>query len=155
MFWFFIVVFVIVYMFGHQIVWYIKKFFTPFSGRIKNFGDVNGFLANYKIFKFGLYIDSDIGYVSSYIVSVRQIRPIWFPKRIPPYEGFFLKKGAYITCNLQKDKLLRTFVWDHRDEINREFDRNEEYIVSTARNAKIEKENAKAKRDFEKQIKNS
>ena len=149
--WFFIVVFVIIlYMFGSQIIWYIKKIFTPFSGRIKNFGDVNGFLANYKIFEFGLHIDSDIGYVSSYIVSVRQIRPGWFPRR-----GFFVKKGAYIMGGLQENKLLRTFVWDHRNEINNQFDHDEEYIVSTARNAKIEKENAKARRDFEKKIKNS
>lgn len=152
MFWFLIVVFVIIlYMFGPQIAWYIKKFFTPFSGRIKNFGDVNSFLANYKIFEFGLHIDSDIGYVSSYIVSVRQIRPRWFPRE----RGFFVKKGAYIMGDLQENKLLRTFVWDNRDEINKEFDRNEEDIVSKARNAKIEKENAKARRDFENQIKNS
>jgi hypothetical protein len=107
-------------------------------------------LANYKIFKFGLYIDSDIGYVSSYIVSVRQIRPRWFPKQ----KGFFLKKGVYIEDNLS-DTLLRTFVWEHRDEINKQFDSNDEYIARKARDARIEKENAKAKRDFENKIKNS
>lgn len=151
MFWFLVVVFAIIfYLFWPQIAWRIDKIFIPFSGKIKDLGDVNGFLANYKIFKFDLRIDSDIGYVSSYIVSVRQIRPRWFPKQ----KGFFLKKGVYIEDNLS-DTLLRTFVWEHRDEINKQFDSNDEYIARKARDARIEKENAKAKRDFENKIKNS
>ena len=117
MFWFFIIVFVIIlYIFGPQIIWYIKKIFTPFSGRIENLEDVNGFLANYKIFEFDLHIDSDIGYVSSYIISVRQIRPGCFPKE----KRFFVKNKTKTTQkqNPMKPKKRRFcpilwFSWKH------------------------------------------
>ncbi|MHB8231889.1 MAG: ATP synthase subunit B family protein [bacterium] len=157
MFWFWIIIFVIVlYMFGPQILWHIKKFYTPLSGRINELKDVNDFLANYKFFEFDLRIDSDIGYVPCYIVSVRQMRLGNFPG---DKKGIFIKRGiyTYIGGDLHKDKenLLRKFVWDHRNEINRKFDEREDYAERKIRNAKIEEENAEAERDFEKKIKNA
>ena len=129
-----VVIFVILFIpeLISELIWRIRKKRHLFSGKIENYKDVNDFLANYKHF---IFHEQEYYYLivsKTFSRSYKDYSNRWSGRDF--YSGIYISENNSTDLRYmdrKRNQPLRAFVWEHRDEINLELERQKWKAMET------------------------